>query len=116
LDLFPQFLRVSQIEAGSGSPGHQTGNQAVGVFFKRAPGQLTATRSIYMTHMKDMLKYQNCISKVRRAGANASLALVAVLASAAITAPPAQAQTFTVLHTFDSTDGGHQWKLVRNHP
>ena len=59
-----------------------------------------------MTHMKDMLKYQNCISKVRRAGANASLALVAVLASAAITAPPAQAQTFTVLHTFDSTDGG----------
>jgi len=59
-----------------------------------------------MTHMKDLLKYQNCISKLRRAGANASLALVAVLASAAITAPPARAQTFTVLHTFDSTDGG----------
>lgn len=56
--------------------------------------------------MKHTLQFQNWISNVRRAVATATLAFAAMLASAVVTAQPAQAQTFTILHNFDGTDGG----------
>jgi len=57
--------------------------------------------------MKDTLQTQNWISNMCRATTKAALAFAAVLALAVITisTQSAQAQTYTVLHSFDGTDG-----------
>ena len=48
---------------------------------------------------------QQSISKIRLGAARAALTLLVVLAFALVTTRPAQAQTFTVLFTFNGTDG-----------
>jgi|CZKH01.1.fsa_nt_gi uncharacterized repeat protein (TIGR03803 family) len=57
--------------------------------------------------MKNTLQHRNWISRMRPAAAGAALALAAVLVSAATTTQPAQAQTYTVLASFDGTDGSY---------
>ena len=48
---------------------------------------------------------RNWLSRMRLPSASAALALAAVLASAVITTPVAQAQTLKVLHSFNGVDG-----------
>ena len=55
--------------------------------------------------MKITQQRQNSVSRIRPAGASAALALAVVLVLTVIRTQPAQAQTFTVLHSFDVTDG-----------
>lgn len=57
--------------------------------------------------MKNTLQHRNWISRIHSAAAIAGLALAAVFLLAAMTTPPAQAQTYTVLASFDGTDGNY---------
>ncbi len=56
--------------------------------------------------MKNTSQHRDWISSIRLAAAHAVLALAAVLVSAVITTPAAQAQTFTVLDDFNGANGG----------
>ena len=55
--------------------------------------------------MNNTQQPRNWLSRMRLPSARAALALAAVLASAVITTPVAQAQTLNVLHSFNGTDG-----------
>ena len=57
--------------------------------------------------MKNTLQDRNWISRMRLTAASAALALAVVLVSAVITTQPAQAQTYTVLASFDGTNGNY---------
>ena len=48
---------------------------------------------------------QSRISWIRRSAANTTFALAIALLIAVVATQPAQAQTFTTLHSFDGTDG-----------
>lgn len=55
--------------------------------------------------MNNTLQHRNWISRTRRAGTNAGLTVAIILGLAVMTAQTAAAQTFTILHNFDGTDG-----------
>jgi uncharacterized repeat protein (TIGR03803 family) len=55
--------------------------------------------------MKHTPQHRNWISRIRLRAASAALALAAVLAPAVIATQSARAQTFNVLHSFDTADG-----------
>src|ERR1700683_2467821 len=52
-------------------------------------------------------QHQRSISAIHRLEASSALALGAILVTAAIGTPTAQAQTYTVLHRFKDTDGAY---------
>lgn len=55
--------------------------------------------------MNNTLQHRNWISRTSRAGTSAALALAVVFVLTVMTAQTASAQTFTILHNFDGTDG-----------
>lgn len=57
--------------------------------------------------MRNALQHRNRISRIRQTAPCAALALAAVFVLAVVTAQSAQAQTYTVLHSFDGTDGSY---------
>src|SRR5580658_6853701 len=60
-------------------------------------------------------QHQRSISAIHRLEASSALALGAILVTAAIGTPTAQAQTYTVLHRFKDTDGAFPYAgLIRD--
>jgi uncharacterized repeat protein (TIGR03803 family) len=57
--------------------------------------------------MKNTQQHRNWISRMRLPAASAALALAAVLVLAVIATQPAKAQTYTVLASFDGTNGSY---------
>lgn len=59
--------------------------------------------------MKNTLQHRDCVSTIGRTAKSAALALAVLLVLAVVTATnqPAQAQTFTTVHSFDGTDGSY---------
>jgi hypothetical protein len=55
--------------------------------------------------MRNVLQHLNRLSRVRLPAASVTLVLAAVLVSVVSTTQPAQAQTFTTVHSFDGQDG-----------